>query len=134
MIGKVTKATVEKLPLNAVLWDTALVGFGVRRQCRHPFYLVRYRLNGRQRFHTIGRNGAWTPDTARTEAKRLLGLVATRVDPASVAECAAGDINRGEFARAKQKTMGSKSAAIHFAGQTVVAHDVALRADPVGQA
>jgi hypothetical protein len=24
MIGKVTKATVEKLPLNAVLWDTSL--------------------------------------------------------------------------------------------------------------
>ena len=26
MLGKVTKHTVEKLPLNAMLWDTALVG------------------------------------------------------------------------------------------------------------
>ena len=32
---------------------------------------------------SIGRNGTFTPDTARTEAQRLLGLVAQRVDPAS---------------------------------------------------
>ena len=84
MIGKVTKTTVEKLPLNSVLWDTALVGFGARRQRRHVHYLLRYRLNGRQRFQTIGKHGSpWTADQARNEARRLLGLVATRVDPAS---------------------------------------------------
>src|SRR5262249_1635800 len=63
--------------------NNALVGFGARRQLRHVHYLLRYRLNGKQRFHSIGRNGTWTPDTARTEAKRLLGLVAQRVDPAA---------------------------------------------------
>jgi integrase len=83
MIGKVTKATVEKLPLNAVLWDTSLVGFGARRQRRHVHYLLRYRINGHQRFVSIGRHGTWTPDTARNEARRLLGLVASKVDPAS---------------------------------------------------
>jgi integrase len=83
MIGKVTKATVERLGLNAVLWDQSLIGFGVRRQRRSAFYLIRYRLNGKQRFHSIGRHGAFTPDTARTEARRLLGLVASKVDPAS---------------------------------------------------
>jgi integrase len=60
-----------------------LVGFGARRQRKHVHYLLRYRLNGKQRFHSIGRNGAWTPDSARTEARRLLGLVAQRVDPAN---------------------------------------------------
>src|SRR5262249_53679179 len=46
-------------------------------------YLLRYRLNGHQRFVSIGRHGTWTPDTARNEARRLLGLVASKVDPSS---------------------------------------------------
>src|SRR5215831_11782590 len=83
MLGKITKTTVERLPLNAVLWDQSLVGFGARRQRRYVHYLLRYRLNGHQRFHTIGRHGMWTPGSARTEAKRLLGLVASKIDPAS---------------------------------------------------
>jgi len=83
MIGKVTKATVERLGLNEVLWDQSLSGFAARRQRKHVHYLLRYRMNGQQRFHSIGRHGMWTPDTARTEARRLLGLVASRVDPAS---------------------------------------------------
>src|SRR5262249_9338724 len=83
MLGKITKSTVERLPLNAVMWDQSLVGFGARRQRRHVHYLLRYRLTGHQRFHTIGRQGTWTPETARTEAKRLLGLVASRIAPAS---------------------------------------------------
>src|SRR5262245_47385070 len=83
MIGKISKQTVERLPTNSVMWDTQLVGFGVRKQLRHPHYLLRYRLNGKQKFVSIGKHGMWTPDTARKEAQRLLGLVATRVDPAS---------------------------------------------------
>jgi integrase len=83
MIGKVTKATVERLATNQVLWDQSLIGFGARRQLRHVHYLLRYRLNGHQKFISIGRHGMWTPDTARTEAKRLLGLVASKIDPAS---------------------------------------------------
>jgi integrase len=83
MQGKITKSTVEKLGLNSVMWDSALSGFGARRQLRHVHYLLRYRINGKQRFLTIGKHGMWTPDTARTEAKRLLGLVASKVDPAS---------------------------------------------------
>src|SRR5262245_53852084 len=59
------------------------MGFGARRQRRDVFYLLRYRFDGRQRFLTIGRHGSpWTPETARTEARRLLGLVASRNDPA----------------------------------------------------
>jgi len=83
MIGKVTKSAVERLSAGQVLWDTSLVGFGARKQLRHVHYLLRYRLNGHQKFISIGRHGMWTPDIARTEAKRLLGLVAARIDPAS---------------------------------------------------
>jgi integrase len=84
MIGKVTKSAVEQLGQGQLLWDQSLIGFGARRQRRHVFYLLRYRLNGTQRFITIGRHGSpWTPDSARNEARRLLGLVAARTDPAS---------------------------------------------------
>jgi integrase len=84
MLGKVTKQTVEKLPLNTMLWDTALVGFGVRRQLKSAFYLVRYRIGGKQRFLSIGRHGSpWTVDGARREARRLLGVVAGGTDPAA---------------------------------------------------
>jgi len=83
MIGKVTKVSVERLGQGQVLWDTSLVGFGARRQLRHVHYLLRYRFKRKQRFLSIGRHGMWTPDTARNEAKRLLGLIATGFDPAT---------------------------------------------------
>jgi Arm DNA-binding domain len=64
------------------LWDNAVRGFGVRRQLRDPTYVLKYRHQGQQRFITIGPHGSpWTPDTARKEAKRLLGLVASGRDP-----------------------------------------------------
>jgi integrase len=41
------------------------------------------RAGGRQRWITLGRHGSpWTPDTARREARRLLGLKAAGQDPA----------------------------------------------------
>jgi integrase len=83
MLGKISKQSVDKLPLNTMLWDRTLVGFGVRRQRRSAFYIIRYRINGTQRFLSLGRHGALTPDTARREATRLLGVVASGVDPAT---------------------------------------------------
>ncbi|MDH2407061.1 Arm DNA-binding domain-containing protein [Bradyrhizobium sp. SSUT18] len=45
-------------------------------------YVLKYRVFGRQGFVTIGHHGApWTPELARKEAKRLLGLVANGKDP-----------------------------------------------------
>jgi integrase len=84
MQAKITKSTIDSLPLGSMVWDQAVRGFGARRQLRDTFYVLRYRLNGRQRLVTIGRHGSpWTPDTARNEARRLLGLVAGKVDPAA---------------------------------------------------
>src|SRR6516165_9841709 len=66
MLGKITKASVDRIGQGQLLWDQSLNGFGARRQRRHIFYLLRYRLNGRQRFITIGRHGSsWTSDSAR---------------------------------------------------------------------
>ena len=68
------------------VWDSAVPSFGARRQ-KGPAveYVLKFRTaEGRQRWHTIGRHGApWTPETAREEAKRLLGEVVKGGDPAA---------------------------------------------------
>src|ERR1700760_883976 len=77
---------VRQLGPGEVVWDAAVPGFGARRQRSEAVaYVLLYRTaERRQRWHTIGRHGApWTPDTARTEARRLLGEVAKGGDPAA---------------------------------------------------
>src|SRR6202521_2198739 len=78
---------VRALGPAETVWDAAVPGFGARRQNGSAVaYVLKFRTaEGRQRWHTIGRHGApWTPDTARDEAKRLLGSVAEGADPAAV--------------------------------------------------
>jgi integrase len=89
MLAKITKAAVDRMQPGALLWDTSLVGFGARLQLRHVHYIVRYRFGGKQKLLTIGKHGPFTPETARREAQRLLGVVASGVDPA--AKAAEGD-------------------------------------------
>jgi integrase len=87
-VAKITKSAVDRLSLGEVLWDTEVKGLGVRRhttEAKH--YVLRYRFNGRQTFKKIGRHGSpFTPETARKEAKRLLGLVAAGTKPANERE------------------------------------------------
>jgi integrase len=76
---------IKALRPGQVVWDSAVIGFGARRQRSEAVsYFVFYRTaEGRQRWQTIGRHGApWVPDTARNEARRLLGDVARGEDPA----------------------------------------------------
>jgi integrase len=90
--GKITKRAVDSLTVNhsaeVVLWDNETKGFGVRtRSGGTKTYILHYRAGagrgGQLRKLTIGRHGSpWTAQTARTEAKRLLGLVAAGQDPA----------------------------------------------------
>jgi integrase len=83
-----TLKSVASLRQGAVLWDKGkggVPGFGARRQKGDTVaYVLKYRTAAsRQRWHTIGRHGApWTPDMARTEARRILGSVAKGADPA----------------------------------------------------
>jgi integrase len=68
------------------IWDASLPAFGARRQRSNTVsYVLFYRTKeGRQRWFTIGRHGApWTPDSARDEARRLLGEVTAGADPAA---------------------------------------------------
>lgn len=77
---------VRTLGPEQEIWDTAVPGFGVRRQRSEAVaYVLLYRdPHGKSRRFTIGRHGApWTPDTARDEAKRILGAVVQGQNPAA---------------------------------------------------
>ena len=84
---KIGLREVRALKPGQTVWDAAVAGFGARRQQSPAVsYVLIYRTQeGRQRWHTIGRHGApWTPETAREEAKRLLGKVVDGIDPSAV--------------------------------------------------
>jgi len=91
---KLTKAVLDRTPRppkgeRVELWDTEVRGFGARVTSGGVTFVLRYRpgAGGREAAKlrlTIGTMGSpWTPDTARTEAKRLLALVAMGEDPAA---------------------------------------------------
>jgi integrase len=87
--ARIGKEAVDGLKPGAVLWDSVVRGFGVRcREGGTKTYIVQYRAgSGRGapvRKYTIGKHGSpWTPDAARKEARRVLGLVAAGADPAA---------------------------------------------------
>jgi integrase len=84
--GRIGLRQVRSLKSGETIWDQSLTGFGARRQKSDAVaYVLFYRTKeSRQRWFTIGKHGApWTPETAREEAKRLLGDVAHQRDPAA---------------------------------------------------
>lgn len=100
---RITKREVDRLSgARRRLWDSETVGFGVRvNPGGTKSYFVSY---GRKRRHrtataTIGVHGApWTPETAREEARRLLGLVAGGQDVAGERATLRGLPTLAEFA------------------------------------
>jgi integrase len=97
--GKITKKLVDATApgeRDQFVWDMELRGFGLKvTRGGRKVYLIQYRLPGQTgtptRF-TIGAHGRLTPDGARGEAKRLLGLVEAGEDPAAARRRAKGDI------------------------------------------
>lgn len=100
---KISKRTVDALPAPARgevrLWDEKLAGFCVRSYAPtkqspagRKVYAVKYRVDGRQRWFTIGEHGQpWTDDAgvtgdltaerARDQAERVLGDAKRGSDP-----------------------------------------------------
>lgn len=107
---KLTKSVIDKAVFKGkgraaeILWDSEVTGFGVRiyppkgrdtqsgaggpqnQKGKSPSgkksFVVAYRFNGRSRQRTIGSYGHMTLDQARKEARKLLVMVASGVDPA----------------------------------------------------
>ncbi|MGI8570389.1 MAG: tyrosine-type recombinase/integrase [Methylocella sp.] len=86
--GRITKRAVDALQCprgnkdRAFLWDDAISGFGVIAfPSGKKAYVVQFRQSGRSRRSVIGPHGRLTPDEARSEARKLLGLVETGSNP-----------------------------------------------------
>ena len=82
--GKLGLRDLQSIQPGQTIWDGSVSGFGARRQGGEAIsYIVMYRTKeGRQRIYTIGKHGSpWSPDTARQEARRVLGEVVKGADP-----------------------------------------------------
>lgn len=87
---KISKATVNAIEpgsADTFYWDEQLKGFGLKITPKgKKVYVCQYRAGGgaagASRRQTIGAHGVLTPDEARSEAKKILGLVANGADPA----------------------------------------------------
>jgi integrase len=76
---QLTKTVVDALgpaSVDYIVWDRQVRRFGVRvRESGTKHYVLRMRVDGRQKWYTIGKHGdPWTVDSARNEASRVLGL------------------------------------------------------------
>jgi len=90
---RISKRLVDSLPIGSTVWDSDVKGFGVRRQKARKVYVVKTRINGRQRWITIGDHGApWTPQSARKEAQRIWGEIRAGIDVAQLR-----DANRDHY-------------------------------------
>ncbi len=79
---KITLSAVKSMKAGETLWDTDLSGFGCRCRVDGKHFMLKYSLNGRQRFYTIGKwDGSLTPDQARQEAEILRGKIRMGIDP-----------------------------------------------------
>lgn len=84
---KLTKRAVDALTYTRksgaqCAWDDELAGFGVRvYPTGRKSYVVAYRSDGRQRFHTLGKVAELTVHEARTKAMELLASVRRGDDP-----------------------------------------------------
>lgn len=85
---------IRALGPNAIIWDQgkgAVAGFGARRRTGTAVtYMLKYRtIDGRQRWHVIGRHGSpWTPEDARSKARELLVAVTKGADPSAEKQAA----------------------------------------------
>lgn len=79
---KITLESVKALKPGDTIWDDELKGFGCRCQKSGKYFILKYTINQRQRFYTIGEwSGALTPKQARREAEILKGQIRQGLDP-----------------------------------------------------
>ncbi len=68
-----------------IIWDTKLIGFGVRYQRRDKVFVYKCRIGNRQRWFAIGKYGQpWTVSDAENRVKVIQGDIAKDLDPAAI--------------------------------------------------
>jgi len=130
MSGKITKRIVDTLtPLekDVFFWDNALKGYGIKVTPKgRKVYIVQFRLPGSPtKRYTIGQHGSpWTPDSARTEALKVLGMIASGIDPAADRRAAKSDITVSALCDLYEDEGGQtkKASTRHFDHSLINAH------------
>jgi len=80
--AKITETRIAALKPGEQMFDTEVAGFGARRQKDQVSFFLKYTIHGRQRLLSFGTTaGGWKAATARREALRLRGLIASGHDP-----------------------------------------------------
>jgi integrase len=77
-----TADIVRALPEGKTAWDPGVIGFGARGGKTQTSFFLNYRIDGRDKRHTIGTFPLWSVDAARAEAKKLRKEVDRGRDPA----------------------------------------------------
>ncbi len=79
MLTRITSAVVDAMKPGDVIFDTEVRGLFIRHRAEGgvPHYYLKTRVKRVQRVFAIGRHGRghWTPEAARREAVRILGLI-----------------------------------------------------------
>src|SRR5438105_10377101 len=112
LTDKMVREAVPPATGNRIVYDSEVRGFGARiTAAGNRSFILNYRINGRERRHTIGQFPAWKVRTAREEAAALKRDIDRGRDPVgereearsapTVAELA--DRYLAEHAEAKKK-------------------------------
>jgi len=81
----ITKSVVDAMKPDEIIWDTKLIGFGVRYQRRDKVFVYKCRIGNRQRWFAIGKYGQpWTVAEAGNRVKVIQGDIAKDLDPAAI--------------------------------------------------
>ncbi len=82
---KISKSSVTKIPFTSkgqqFYRDKELTGFGLYVGAASKTYYAEKRINGKTTRVTIGKHGQITPEQARKEAQKLLGVMSTGINP-----------------------------------------------------
>ena len=73
--------SIADLRPGDMLWDSQLRRFGARCQRRATTYFIKARIDGRQRWFTLGRHGPLTAVVARSKARQMLADIDSGRDP-----------------------------------------------------
>ncbi|MBL8845468.1 MAG: tyrosine-type recombinase/integrase [Hyphomicrobium zavarzinii] len=97
--AKISPKLVASLVPGDTVWDTELKRFGARCRPSGTTYVVKTRIDRKQRWITIGRDGPLTAAEARACAKRMLAEVDSGKDPTRTREVERYTPLFAEFAR-----------------------------------
>jgi len=75
-----TSDTIEALQAGQIAWDKEVAGFGARKQTAagKVSFIIKTRVDGKQRVFTLGKFGILTIEAARKQALELLREIQQR--------------------------------------------------------